>query len=345
MRSPEFSAHLPGHEAAVQERGRATPEMVAFVACIEPGALEVQTLRLFESLRRFGGRLSHCPAYAVAPRPGPRIDGDARNALHELGVHYIEGHFNRDCAEYGSANRVAAAAHVEANFAHEILVVLDSDTVFLREPTELLLHDDVDAAVRPTDLKGICTEGEPDPCDLYWQKLCSLAGIDYASIPWTCTTVDGVRIKASYNGGLVVTRSRIGMLQHWAEIFFSSARAGLAPRLDTPRFRAGVGWVESDVGRWWGSNQAALSLALWSRTDRVVELPETYNYPLHFHGHAHRSESARDADDWVHVHYHWLFDADQRHANPLLHDARPTCARLQRWLAEEAEDRDRAAAA
>ena len=132
----------------------------------------------------------------------------------------------------------------------------------------------------------------------------SLSGIDYESIPWTRSTVDGVQIKASYNGGLVVTRSRLGILQRWADIFFASARAGLMPDVKRSRFRAGAGWVDPSVGRWWGSNQAALSLALWSTTRNVVELPATYNYPLHMQDRMNDKKVAHLPDSWVHVHYH-----------------------------------------
>lgn len=310
----------------------AVADGIAFVACIEPGPLQDQTLRLFESLRRFGGRLAHCSAYAVSPRPDRRIDAAARAELRTLGVVHIEEHLNRDCPEYGSANRVAAAAHVEANYAHEILVVLDSDTLFLREPDQFLLAPDVDAAVRPVDVKGMCSSGLSDPCDRYWQDLCTASGIDYASIPWTRSTVDDVRIKASYNGGLVVTRSRLGILQRWADIFFASARAGLMPAMARPRFRAGAGWIEPGVGRWWGSNQAALSLALWSSTRAVTELPSTYNYPLHMQDRMDQEEVAHLPDSWVHVHYHWLFETEHRSTNPLLHSKRPFCPSLREWL-------------
>jgi hypothetical protein len=308
----------------------AAPVPVAFVACIEAGPLARQTLRLFDSLRRFGGRFSGCPAYAVSPRPSHAIDRETRAALRALDVVHIEEHLNRDCPQYGSANRVAAAAHVEAHASHEILVVLDSDTLFLREPIELLLAHDVDAAVRPVDIKGMCSSGPDDPCDDYWQRLCRLADVDYAAIPWTHASVDGARIKASYNGGLVVARTRGRILQRWAEIFFASARDGLVPRSRSNRFRAGAGWVEPSVGRWWGTNQAALSLALWGSTRAVQELPPGYNYPLHLHARMPRDRNA-DPATWVHVHYHWLFDADRLGDNPLL-NAFPSDPELQHWL-------------
>ena len=295
---------------------RWSPDTIAFVACIEPGALATQALRLFDSLRRCGGRFARCPAYAVSPRADRRIDTATRDALHRLDVVHVEKPLNLECPEYGSANRVAAAAWVEAHTTHAFVVVLDSDTLFLREPVEFLLADDVDAAVRPVDVKGMCSAGDDDPCDAYWRELGVLAGLDCDVLPWTHATVDGARIRASYNGGLVVTRTRLGLMQRWAEIFFASARAGLVPRPGRAGFRSGAGWIDPQVGRWWGSNQAALSFALWGGTDRVIELPLTYNYPLHMH--ARIADRTPAPESWVHVHYHWLFDQDRVAENPLL---------------------------
>lgn len=182
---------------------------VAFVACIEGGVLEEQALLLFESIRLYVGRLGGASAYALSPRPGHAISARARERLDELGVHYVDAVLNNECQEYGSANRVAAA-YVEGACGHELLVVLDSDTLSLREPEELLLPDGVDVAARPVDLKGMCTAGAGDPFDEYWQDLCRCCGVDYERIPWGESFVDRRRIKACYNVGLVVARREAG---------------------------------------------------------------------------------------------------------------------------------------
>src|SRR5262249_8995525 len=214
---------------------------------------------------------------------------------------------NTECREYGSANRVAAAAHIEATRQHKILVILDSDTLFLREPSEFILASDVDVAARPVDLKGICTSGPTDACNVYWDKLCPLCRVDYQQLPWSNAFADNERIKASYNGGLVVVRGGLGIMSRWADFFFSSIRECLYPRSDAWGFRAGAGWVEPAAAKLWGSNQAALSLAIWSATRRVRELPPTYNYPLHQHDKIDPAQVETVFPHLVHVHYHWLF--------------------------------------
>jgi hypothetical protein len=293
---------------------------VAFVACIEGGVLEEQALLLFESIRLYGGRFGGASAYALSPRPGHAISASARKRLDELGVHYVDAVLNTECQEYGSANRVAAAAYVEGACEHDLIVVLDSDTLFLREPEELLLPDGVDVAVRPVDLKGMCTAGAGDSFDAYWQDLCRCCGVDYEQIPWGESFVDRQRIKACYNAGLVVARREAGLMRRWADCFFASVRRGLTPHREGQGFRAGAGWVEPGAARLWGSNQAALSVAVWGGTRRVRLLAPTYNYPLHLHGQIDPAVARATLPRLAHVHYHWLLEEGPS-ANPLFDES------------------------
>jgi hypothetical protein len=311
--------------------GEAYSPDVGFVACIEGGVLEAQTLLLFESIRLYGGRFAGCAAYALSPRVGHAISAEARRRLDELGVHYSDAVLNTECPEYGSANRVAAAAHVEEGHRHEFLVVLDSDTLILREPDEFLLPPGMDVALRPVDLKGMCTAGPGDPFDGYWRDLCRCCGVDYEQIPWVESFVDRQRVKASYNGGLIVARGEAGIMRRCADYFFASIRQGLAPRREGRPFRAGAGWVESPASRLWGSSQAALSLAIWSSTRGVRELPPTYNYPLHLHARLDPAPARETLRSLVHVHYHALLE-ERLSANPLFSEPETLTLDQRAWL-------------
>ena len=306
---------------------------VAFIACIEDGVLERQALLLFDSIRRFGGRFRDCSIYALSPRAGRGVSKTGRAKLDQLQVRYIDELLNAECTEYGSANRVIAAAHVESHHPHEIFVVLDSDTIFLREPEKLILEPGVDAAVRPVDVKGMCTTGPADPFDSYWRALCECCGVSYDDIPWTESFVDHIRIRASYNGGLVITRGNLGILQKWERFFLESVRRGLRPYAHEWRLRSGVSWVDSAASRYWGSNQAALSLAIWDSTRRVQELLPTYNYPLHQHALIDEDLVMKVFPNLVHVHYHWLFE-EPLNTNPLFRPDGPLTPGQVKWLGE-----------
>lgn len=308
-----------------------TPDL-GFVACIERGVLESQTLLLFESIRRYAGRYRACALYAVSPRAGHAVSDATRRKLDELGATHSDVTLNTECTEYGPANRIAAAAYVEEHCPHDTLVVLDSDTLFLREPSEFALPSDVDVAARPVDLKGMATEGPSDAFDRYWRDLCRCCGVDYDEHPWGETFIDRRRIKADYNSGLTVVRGRLGVMRRCADFFFRSVRDGLKPRTDAPPSRTGAGWIDRAANNFWGSSQAALSLAIWTTTRRVRELPPTYNYPLHLHEHVNPALARQTFPQLVHVHYHWLLAPDMLASNPLFLPHGPLSAEQRRWL-------------
>lgn len=280
---------------------------LTFVLCIENNAIREQALLLCESIRRFGGRYRSAPIFAVAPRTGFGIDYWSRMRLKWLDVEYAEEPLNRICPEYGSANRVFAAAWVEKRARSEWIVVLDSDTIFLREPE---LPADADVAVRPVDVKGFATRGPADPLEEYWTRLAEIQGVSLNRLPFIRTTICDQRIRASYNGGLVVVRTKTGILGAWADLFSRSVAAGLKPmRGQDLNLFASTGFVGKVASEYWGSNQAAAALAIWSNTTQVIHYPDSYNVPLHLlMDQANLSPRSRQSP-LVHVHYHWLFTA------------------------------------
>lgn len=287
---------------------------LTFVLCIENNGIRAQALLLCESIRQFCGRHRRAPILVVSPRPGHGVDRETRQQLEALDAEYVEAPLNVICPEYGSANRVFTAAWAEARVQSEWIAVLDSDTVFLDEPD---LPEDADVAVRPVDAKGSTTEGPDDPFEDYWIRLADLQGVALDRLPFVQTTVSGHRVRASYNGGLVVVRREQNILAAWADLFARSVAAGLKPlqgrNLDV---YASTGFVGREASEYWGSNQAALALAIWSKTTRVGIYPDTYNVPLHLLLKRPDLLPRQDASAPVHVHYHWLFM--DRHYRPAL---------------------------
>ena len=242
-----------------------------FVLCVEQTGIREQALLLCESIRAFGGSQAAAPIVAVAPRAGLGVDRRTRQALARLDVEYAEVALNDVCPEYGSANRVFAAAWAEPRAATEWIVVLDSDTVLL-DP--LPLPADADVALRPVDSKGSASAGAEDAFEPYWQALAALQGIGVDGLPFVATT-DGLhRVRASYNGGLVAARRSAGLLVRWADLFARSVAAGLRPwRGRGENVHASTGYVGLAASEYWGSNQAALAVAAWSAGLRVHEIP------------------------------------------------------------------------
>jgi hypothetical protein len=312
------------------DRAMNAAESLTFVLCIENNAIRDQALLLCESIRQFGGRHRAAPILAVSPRPGLGIDPQTRRRLAALDVGYFEEPLNQLCPAYGSANRVFTAAWAERRVDTEWIVVLDSDTIFF---DELALPASAEVAVRPVDSKGSASEGPADPFDDYWTQLARMNGCPLECLPFVRTTDGRHRVRASYNGGLVVVRRARGILRAWADLFSRSLVAGLKPwtgrNVDV---FASTGWVGLESSEYWGSNQAAAALAIWASTRRVCHYPDSYNVPLHLLLEHRELTLGPRTSPLVHVHYHWLFtESYYRQALDLLHELNAGQDRLD-WL-------------
>ncbi|MBW8879477.1 MAG: hypothetical protein JF614_31470 [Acidobacteria bacterium] len=288
---------------------------IAFLICVEANRLEPQARLLCESIRTFGGRYRQAPILAVSPRPHLAPGPAARAHLEELGVTCVVEPLNETGSPYGPINRIVAGAWAETFSSRPYLVVLDTDTVFTGEPGFVR----ADAGVRPVDVKGSASSGAGDPLDVYWARMCELGGLDLSRLPRLATTIDKVRIRASYNGGFTVVRRDLGILQRTREIFFASFNENLRPsagkELDV---LASTGFVGLDASEWWGASQAALSIAIGSRTSDVHVYDERYNIPLHSLVHSLVHNLTAPGRSWpmdpgwapILLHYHYLAEVE-----------------------------------
>jgi len=229
---------------------------------------------------------------------------ESRAALEALGVTYIAEPLNDTGSAYGTINRIVAGAWAEAQCTQPYLVVLDTDTVFVAEPSFVR----ADAGVRPVDVKGAASSGTDDPRDAWWARVCAFGGMELPDLPMLTTTIDRVQIRASYNGGFTVIRRDLGVLRKTRDVFFACLRENLRPNtgVESEVF-ASTGFVGREASEWWGSSQAALSVAIWSTTRNVHLYDARYNIPLH-------SLAGPDAS-WprvkpILIHYHYLAEPE-----------------------------------
>jgi hypothetical protein len=66
-----------------------SPQITFFVCCVESGALEGQTVRMVESLRRWGGQFANAPLVAVSPRLSSPLSRETHRAFERLQVEYF----------------------------------------------------------------------------------------------------------------------------------------------------------------------------------------------------------------------------------------------------------------
>ena len=302
------------------------PTETEFFLIAEAGILESQALLLCQSIRQFAGGYQYAPITVVSPRPDRRPSIDTQRKLAELQVDYLELDIASPCPDYGTSFRVLAAAYLERRAGPDVLIQLDSDTLFVAEP-DFSLPGAVGAA-RPVDVKGMCTDGPGDPFDPYWLDLCRLCGVDYERLPWVTTTVDRKTVRASYNGGLVAARRSDGLFAKTEEFFLKLVRAGLKPWAGYGlNVKSGVGMVGLSGSEYWGSSQAALSLAFTDHGGPVRILTDAYNIPLHSFEHLPPRQTTP-----IHLHYHWLCSEGELSNNPML-DGRLTLPEpVAQWL-------------
>lgn len=311
-----------------------TPDC-SFILSVERGKLEAQAVLLVESLRRFGGTYANCPVYAVSARPARQMSRACAAALTALGAQPITLNLVPSDESYGTVARMAACAWAEQNLGTEIIVGLDDDLFFAAEPDFNLSAADFFA--RPVDAKGMCTSNADDPYDGYWHQIAQLAGVSYDEIPWLETTTERIPIKASYNGGMLAVRRPLGLFTTAYEIFNLMRAQNLHPPYltDKKNVFASTGFVGLEASRWWGSSQAAFSLAATKLKAIGSIAPSTYNIPAHLIAYAKRHGIDITLKDAVLVHYHWLLDKDYIKKAPFFDENVSLPPTIINWLKEK----------
>jgi hypothetical protein len=292
------------------ERAAVSPDALTFVCCIEGTPIEPQALLLCESIRRFAGPYAGSPIVAVNPRPDKRITAASERRLEQLGVQYVSERLNDTGSPYLPINRIAAAAWAESHLDTPYVVVLDSDTLFVRAPS--FRHADV--GVRPVDMKGSASAGPDDPLDAYWSSMCDIAGIPLEALPYVTASIEGCRVRASYNGGFCIARRALGVFAKTHRVFEASRLRDMRPLRDRGfSVFASTGAVGPDASEWWGSSQAALSVAIHARTRDVLVYDDRYNVPVHLIAEPGAGAGTGwPKADLILLHYHWLFGTGYR---------------------------------
>lgn len=274
---------------------------LAFVACVESGALEQKARLLVKSIRRFGGAHRDAPIHTFAPRAGRAISDATLAVFDDHGVTHHDELLNVDFDEYGVGNKLFAAARAEELLGDEFVAFVDTDTVIVSPPDALVLPNGVDAAVRPVEFhrwrehertlhRRVSSSGDGDQSDDYWLRMYELCGVE--TRPFVETSCDRVRIRAYANSGLIATRREAGLFGRWKSDFLTLIDAGHRPH---------------DLHY---MDQLSLAATLARAWERVQWLDGRYNYPLV--GRPLLAEPLRSArlDELVHLHYNQYFHRD-----------------------------------
>lgn len=262
----------------------------AFVCCIQPGFLEEQVIRLAQSIRLFSRSYSQCPIYAVSPY-GEDFSQSTLQQLEALNTTLIVKNLNQELRNFPYANKAYAVEYVESYYQHDALVFVDSDTMFVDNPSSLHLDDSVDFLARPVDLRNICCSPLDDMHREYWEACCKLADIQLTDLPIAMSTADKKVIYANWNGGLLMFRGNKEVGARWRCLIEKMWN-----------FK-----IMAKPNNFWGSGQVSFTIAVASLNMQGYALDASYNIPLHL---SDAGVNLERIENPVHIHYHWLLDRD-----------------------------------
>jgi hypothetical protein len=191
-------------ETTKDSHTKKTPSMTG-VVCIESGILEPLTLRMVDSLRRFGGRFADVEIVAVTPRASPPLARETLQRMSELGIRRIRIHPRNPYSWHHYMNKAEAIACVEEQVSTEAIAWIDSDIIFMGEPNGLSLPAGIDFLASAPDAGVIGSRGVTDPNDPFWQRAAALIGKKADDLPWL-ETGDGHLVRFYWNAGLYVYR-------------------------------------------------------------------------------------------------------------------------------------------
>jgi hypothetical protein len=194
-----------------------TPE-ITFVCCVESGSLEAQTVRMIESLRRYGGKFATAPVIAVTPRFGPPLLKSTLQTFNNLNVIYLRHQSKTSYSWFKFLNKPLALVAAEEHITSEAVGWLDSDLLFLAEPEKLTLLPSEDFLGFPVESKEMGTIGPGDPYEPIWKDFCRIVGIDIDDLPWIITAQTNERVRLYFNGGIFVYRRSTGFANHYLDI-------------------------------------------------------------------------------------------------------------------------------
>jgi hypothetical protein len=270
---------------------------ITFVCCVESGPLEVQTVRMVESLRRWGGSFAEVPVIAVTPRAGPGLAASTMETFRKHRIRYVREESTSPWRWFKFYNKPLALASAEKLADTDAVGWLDSDMVVAGEPSLLELAPGEDFLGCASD-KEMGTSGPDDPFHPLWQANCRALGIDLDALPWVSTEREGQKIRVYWNGGIFIYRRTTEFGRHYLET---------CTRLLDARNRTTVSGFSIGI-----NEMSAIGLAMHLRKMAFRALPFSHDFIMSSLTHAkwYREEQLRTAKM---IHYHdamwpWFFE-------------------------------------
>ncbi len=236
---------------------------LSFVCCVESGHLEAQTVRVIESVRRHGGRFAKAPIFAVTPRPGMPLMRSTLEHFERHDVRYVRESKFEPLDWFKFRNKPRAVVIADRLATTDVLCWIDSDLLFLGEPSELDMQG-VDFVACASD-KEMGTGGPGDVYEPFWAFMCQTLGITLDDLPWLTTEMDKQRVRAYWNGGFFAYRRSTGFAQEYLDVCDKLLTSRTLT--NAPGFGLGI------------NEMSAIGFAMVRLELSYRALPFTHNYP------------------------------------------------------------------
>lgn len=238
---------------------------------IPPGWVQ-ETVLLVESLRAFGGDLRDAP-FSVWTLPDRPLPEEAADTLHRLDaeLHTFEMEDTARKFPLAVVPFGAAAAETHHKKDTDILVWLLPDTLILQPPIAFLLPEGKRLAYRPVHHQNIGSPIE-SAIDPFWTHIYQHCHVPPERL-FPMQTCYREMVRPYFNAGVLSVQTADGICQHWLETFRRTYQhPDFTPFLDQPKYAIFM-------------HQAILAGVILKAylPAQLLELPESYNYPLHMH--------------------------------------------------------------
>jgi hypothetical protein len=290
-------------------------------ACFVPGQKHIQkALILAESIRSFAGEFSGAPIWLMVPQGSQQPSGHVKAKIDALDVNLHTFEIDSQAAGFPFAGKTIASAAAEslALKQAEQLVWMDTLSLVINPPEELLLDPGTSLACRPVDHLLIGPPYE-QPLSPFWELVYHSCGVREHDVFPMVTSADQVKIRPYINAGMLVVRPERKLLQQWRNTF-----------LDIYQDRRFVDFYERDSLYKIFIHQALLSACVIANIDQaqMVELPHWVNYPLHMHTEYPPDRRPKTLNDLTSFRYEVFF------STPSWRDIIQVEPPLDGWLAE-----------
>jgi len=195
---------------------------------------------------------------------------------------------------------------------------LQDSLCVLREPGDFLLQEGKCLGYRPVHHTLIGSLYDK-PLNTFWRSIYHFCQVpDDRVFPMT-THVDNETLRPYFNAGCLITRPEKHLLRNWRDAFITIYEEPPFPELFLQDKRYEI-----------FLHQAVLSGVILSTlvTDEIIELPITYNYPLHLFEEDITDNRPSSLDELVTIRHEGFYE------DPEWFKKMPAKEPLKKWIAE-----------